>query len=107
MPDEVPVYRPASARVPDQNDVPGLGGGGEWVLRLATADAEPPESGEYRVGGAHCPALSRQPPGVRQSEDPCGAACRREALRAQAGGASDARAWAERHIASPPHQNNR
>jgi putative transposase len=65
MPDEVPVYRPASARVPDQNDVPGLGGGGEWVLRLATADAEPPESGEYRVGGAHCPALSLHAEGKR------------------------------------------
>jgi putative transposase len=50
MPDEVPVYRSASARVPDQNDVPGLGGGGEWVLRLATANAKLPESGEYRVG---------------------------------------------------------
>ena len=64
----------AAAGLPDQNAVPGLRGGGEWLLRLATAGAQPPEPGEYRVGGAYRAVGSGEPPGVWQPAHSCRAA---------------------------------
>jgi hypothetical protein len=56
------------------------------------ASVQPPQPGEYGVGGAYRAHLSCQSPGIRQSAHSGGAASRRSALRAQASGATHARA---------------
>jgi hypothetical protein len=55
----IAAHKPGVSR---QDDVPRLGGGGEWLLRLAAAAgrAQPPQPGEYGVGGAHGAHLAGQ-----------------------------------------------
>jgi transposase len=47
--DEGPVHCCPSAAVPDQQHVSRAGGGGEWLLCLAAACAQPPQPGESRL----------------------------------------------------------